>query len=73
MIGGGLDFAILGGGCEILNFFFFHFVETYIFFFFFAFSRMQTKHCKMKIFSVKYFACKIFYFYKYFTSKQTER
>ena len=23
MIGGGLDFAILGGGCEILNFFFF--------------------------------------------------
>ena len=31
---------------------FFHFVETYIFF---AFSRMQTKHCKRKIFSVKYF------------------
>ena len=22
VIGGGLDFAILGGGCEILNFFF---------------------------------------------------
>ena len=34
--GGGLDFAILGGGCEILKFFFFHFVETYIFFFFFC-------------------------------------
>ena len=27
----------------------------------------------MKIFSVKYFACKIFYFCKYFMSKQTER
>ena len=73
MIGGGLDFAILGGGCEILKFFFFFILLKHTFFFFFAFSRMQTKHCKMKIFSVKYFACKIFYFYKYFTSKQTER
>ena len=74
MIGGGLDFAILGGGCEILNFFFFILLKhTFFFFFFFSFSRMQTKHCKMKIFSVKYFACKIFYFYKYFRSKQTER
>ena len=25
VIGGGLDFAILGGGCEILKFFFFSF------------------------------------------------
>ena len=31
-----------------------------------------TKHCKIKIFSYKYFTCKIFYLYKYFTSKQME-
>ena len=43
MIGGGLDFAILGGGCEILNFFFFHFVETYIFFF------LHFQECKPNI------------------------
>ena len=67
MIGGGLDFAILGGGCEILNFFFFILLK-HTFFFFFAFSRMQTKHCKMKIFSIKYFACKIFSV-KYFACK----
>ena len=51
--GGGLVFAELGGGCEIVKFF--YFVETYIFF---AFSRMQTKHSKMKIFSIKYFTSK---------------
>ena len=46
MIGGGLDFAILGGGCEILKFFFFfHFVETYIFFFFFFFF-LHFQECK---------------------------
>ena len=32
-----------------------------------------TKHCKMKIFYRKYFQCNIFYIWKYFTSKQTER
>ena len=32
-----------------------------------------TKHCKMKIFSCKYFTCKIFYLCKYFTPKQTKR
>ena len=36
MIGGGLDFAILGGGCEILNFFFFIFFKNKFFFFFFC-------------------------------------
>ena len=52
---------------------FLHSVETYIFFFFFfCIFRIQTRFYKMKIFSIKYFACKIFYLYKYFTSKQTE-
>ena len=36
MIGGGLDFAILGGGCEILNFFFFILLKHTFFFFFFC-------------------------------------
>ena len=43
--GGGLVFARLGGGCEISKFFFILLKHT----FYFAFSRMQTKHGKMKI------------------------
>ena len=43
MIGGGLDFAILGGGCEILNFFFFFFILLkHTFFFFF----LHFQECK---------------------------
>ena len=42
--GGGLDFAILGGGCEILKFFFFILLKHTFFFFFFFFLHFQE--CK---------------------------
>ena len=67
--GGGLGGWWWFGFVRFLKFL--HSIETYIFFFFCIF-RIQTKYYKMKIFSIKYFACKIFYLCKYFTSKQTE-
>ena len=82
--GGGWVFADLvvvwvAGGlvvvwfCEILKIpSFCRNILLFFFLFFFCIFRIQTRFYKMKIFSIKYFSCKIFYLYKYFTSKQTE-